>query len=112
MKSRLWMAAWVSPCSDWPSRCLPAATSRKMKVNVGSTFRPGAPVYMGQEKFKELVEQRSKGEIESLSVLGAMGGERDVFEAMSTGGLEIGAMDRGTSRSSSPGTWCSRCPMS
>ncbi len=68
----------------------------KMKVNVGSTFGPGAPVYKGQEKFKELVEQRSKGDIEVLvHPLGAMGGERDVFEAMSTGGLEMGAMGSG-----------------
>lgn len=73
---------------------LPAVAG--MKVNVGSTFGPGAPVYKGQEKFKELVEQRSKGAIEVLiHPLGAMGGERDVFEAMSTGGLEMGAMGSG-----------------
>lgn len=68
----------------------------KMKINVGSTFGPGAPVFKGQLKFKELLEKRSNGEIEVLiHPLGAMGGERDVFQAMSTGGLEMGAMGSG-----------------
>ena len=75
---------------------IPSGAGAKMKINVGSTFGPGAPVYKGQEKFKELVEQRSKGEIEVfIHPLGAMGGEREVFEAMSTGGLEMGAMGSG-----------------
>jgi tripartite ATP-independent transporter DctP family solute receptor len=68
----------------------------KMKINIGSTYGPDAPVHFGQVKFKELVEQRSKGEMEVLiHVGGAMGGERDVFEAMSSGGLEMGAMGSG-----------------
>ena len=68
----------------------------KMKINVGSTFGPGAPVFKGQLKFKELLEKRSNGEIEVLiHPLGAMGGERDVFQAMSNGGLEMGAMGSG-----------------
>jgi tripartite ATP-independent transporter DctP family solute receptor len=68
----------------------------KVKFNVGSTFGPGAPVYQGQLKFKELLEKRSNGEIEVLiHPLGAMGGERDVFQAMANGGLEMGAMGSG-----------------
>jgi tripartite ATP-independent transporter DctP family solute receptor len=68
----------------------------KIKINIGSTYGPDAPVHFGQVKFKELVEQRSKGEMEVLiHVGGAMGGERDVFEGMSTGGLEMGAMGSG-----------------
>ena len=68
----------------------------KVKINIGSTYGPDAPVHFGQVKFKELVEQRSKGEMEVLiHVGGAMGGERDVFEAMSSGGLEMGAMGSG-----------------
>ena len=31
------------------------------KINIGSTYGPDAPVHFGQVKFKELVEQRSKG---------------------------------------------------
>jgi tripartite ATP-independent transporter DctP family solute receptor len=47
-------------------------------------------------KFKELVEQRSKGDmVVQIHVGGAMGGEREVFEGMSTGGLEMGAMGSG-----------------
>lgn len=68
----------------------------KMKVNVGSSFGPGAPVYEGELKFKELLEKRSNGEIEVLvHPLGAMGGERDIFQAMANGGLEMGAMGTG-----------------
>jgi len=68
----------------------------KMKINIGSTYGPDAPVHFGLVKFKELVEQRSKGEMEVLiHVGGAMGGEREVFEAMSSGGLEMGAMGSG-----------------
>jgi TRAP-type transport system periplasmic protein len=68
----------------------------KTKINIGSTYGPDAPVHFGLVKFKELVEQRSKGDMEVLiHVGGAMGGERDVFEAMSSGGLEMGAMGSG-----------------
>jgi len=73
---------------------LPAAAG--MKINIGSTYGPDAPVHFGQVKFKELVEQRSKGDIiVQIHVGGAMGGEREVFEGMSTGGLEAGAMGSG-----------------
>lgn len=94
MKSRRWIVVlWIAVLGAVLTMA-PAIAG--MKVNVGSTFGPGAPVYKGQEKFKELVEQRSKGQIEVLiHPLGAMGGERDVFEAMSTGGLEMGAMGSG-----------------
>jgi tripartite ATP-independent transporter DctP family solute receptor len=72
------------------------ATAAKVKINIGSTYGPDAPVHFGQVKFKELLEQRSKGEMEVLiHVGGAMGGERDVFEGMSSGGLEMGAMGSG-----------------
>ena len=67
-----------------------------MKINIGSTYGPDAPVHFGQVKFKELVEQRSNGQFQvQIHVGGAMGGERDVFEGMSSGGLEMGAMGSG-----------------
>jgi tripartite ATP-independent transporter DctP family solute receptor len=73
---------------------LPVAAG--MKINIGSTYGPDAPVHFGQVKFKELVEQRSKGDMQvQIHVGGAMGGEREVFEGMSTGGLEMGAMGSG-----------------
>jgi tripartite ATP-independent transporter DctP family solute receptor len=72
------------------------AAAAKLKINIGSTYGPDAPVHFGLVKFKELAEQRSKGDMEVLiHVGGAMGGERDVFEAMSSGGLEMGAMGSG-----------------
>lgn len=70
--------------------------SAQVKINVGSVYGPGAPVHVGLEKFKELVESRSSRRIQVLlHVGGAMGGERDVFEAMSSGALEAGAMGTG-----------------
>ena len=72
------------------------AMAASIKMNIGSTYGPDAPVHFGLVKFKELVEQRSKGDMEVLiHVGGALGGERDVFEAMSSGGLEMGAMGSG-----------------
>ena len=72
------------------------AAAAKLTMNVGSVYGPDAPVHFGLEKFKELVEQRSKGDMEvQIHIGGAMGGEREVFEAMSSGGLEMGAMGSG-----------------
>lgn len=94
MKSRLWMAVCGIAVLGVALAVVPATAG--MKINIGSTYGPDAPVHFGQVKFKELVEQRSKGDMQvQIHVGGAMGGERDVFEAMSSGGLEMGAMGSG-----------------
>src|SRR3974377_1701630 len=94
MKRKTWMFLLMALVAGL-ALVMPAAAA-KVKINIGSTYGPDAPVHFGQVKFKELVEQRSKGEMEVLiHVGGAMGGERDVFEAMSSGGLEMGAMGSG-----------------
>jgi TRAP-type C4-dicarboxylate transport system substrate-binding protein len=73
MKLRVAMLVFWAALLGVALAALPALAG--IKINVGSTFGPGAPVYKGQEKFKELVEQRSKGEFEVLvHPLGAMGG--------------------------------------
>ncbi len=94
MRFRVWvlvMAACVSV-----AMVVPAGAAPKLTLNIGSVYGPDAPVHFGLEKFKELVEQRSKGDMEvHLHIGGAMGGEREVFEAMSSGGLEMGAMGSG-----------------
>lgn len=88
MKAKVWMVMPVAMVVC-VALAMPAAAA-KLKINIGSTYGPDAPAHFGQVKFKELVEQRSKGEMEVLvHVGGAMGGERDVFEAMRSGGLEI-----------------------
>jgi tripartite ATP-independent transporter DctP family solute receptor len=75
---------------------LPLEAAAKMKVNMASSYGPGAPVHFGLEKFKELVEKRSKGEMEVfIHLLGTMGGERDIFEALSQGAVETAAMGSG-----------------
>ncbi len=57
---------------------LPHPAMAKMKINMASSYGPGAPVHFGLEKFKELVEQRSNGEMEVLiHLLGTMGGGND-----------------------------------
>jgi tripartite ATP-independent transporter DctP family solute receptor len=74
----------------------PMDAAAKMKVNMASSYGPGAPVHFGLEKFKELVEKRSNGEMEVLiHLLGTMGGERDIFEALSQGAVETAAMGSG-----------------
>jgi len=94
MKLRMGVAAFCVAVLGVALMALPATAG--MKINIGSTYGPDAPVHFGQVKFKELVEQRSKGEmVVQIHVGGAMGGERDVFEAMSSGGLEMGAMGSG-----------------
>ncbi len=94
MTQKTWWMLLVVVCASI-ALAMPAGAA-KIKINIGSTYGPDAPVHFGQVKFKELVEQRSKGEMEVLiHVGGAMGGERDVFEAMSSGGLEMGAMGSG-----------------
>ena len=94
MTRKAWMFALMALVASL-ALAMPAAAA-KVKINIGSTYGPDAPVHFGLVKFKELVEQRSKGDMEVLiHVGGAMGGEREVFEAMSSGGLEMGAMGSG-----------------
>jgi TRAP-type transport system periplasmic protein len=94
MKLRMWMAALCIAVLGAALVVVPASAGTK--INIGSTYGPDAPVHFGQVKFKELVEQRSKGDmVVQIHVGGAMGGERDVFEGMSSGGLEMGAMGSG-----------------
>ena len=94
MKLRMGVVAFCAAALGVALVALPATAG--MKINIGSTYGPDAPVHFGQVKFKELVEQRSKGDMQvQIHVGGAMGGERDVFEAMSSGGLEMGAMGSG-----------------
>lgn len=94
MKSKRWMVVLVTT-AVCIALAMPAAAAN-LKINIGSTSGPGVPAHFGLEKFKELVEKRSNGEMQVLiHVGGAMGGERDVFEAMSAGGLEMGLMGPG-----------------
>ncbi len=65
----------------------------KLKINIGSIYPAEGPVHLGLVKFKEIVQQRSKGEIEAVvHTDGAKGDERDILEGMSAGGLEAGAV--------------------
>ncbi len=75
---------------------VPLHATAKMRINMASSYGPGNPVHYGLEKFKELVEKRSNGEMEVfIHLLGSMGGERDIFEALSSGSVETAAMGSG-----------------
>jgi tripartite ATP-independent transporter DctP family solute receptor len=93
MSRKLGFVVWVFVFAF--SISTPSAMA-KMKVNMASSYGPGAPVHFGLEKFKELVEKRSNGEMEVfIHLLGTMGGERDIFEALSQGAVETAAMGSG-----------------
>ena len=75
---------------------IPFQAMATVRINMASAFGPGNPVHFGLEKFKELVETRSNGEMQVfIHLLGSMGGERDIFEALSSGSVETAAMGSG-----------------
>ncbi|NMB16538.1 MAG: TRAP transporter substrate-binding protein [Firmicutes bacterium] len=68
----------------------------KQVVTFSGVYASGEAAVDVQNKFKELLEERSNGEFEVRVIIGsAMGGERDHFEAASQGALEIIAMGSG-----------------
>lgn len=70
-----------------------AAPSKKMVVNVASTFPPDSPQDKGLQKFKALVAERSGGRVDVLiHAANAMGDERQTFELLSSGSVEYGAV--------------------
>jgi len=79
MKLRMGMVALCIAVLGVALVALPAAAG--MKINIGSTYGPDAPVHFGQVKFKELLEQRSKGDMQvQIHVGGAMGsGDISIF---------------------------------
>jgi tripartite ATP-independent transporter DctP family solute receptor len=72
------------------------AQARKLTVNVASVYPPDSPTDVALSKFKELAAQRSNGRIEvSVHKSGTMGDERQTFEMMSQGSVEMGALGVG-----------------
>ena len=65
-------------------------------INFSGVYASGEAAVDVQQKFKELLEERSNGEFQVRVIIGsAMGGERDHFEAASQGALELIAMGSG-----------------
>ncbi len=61
-------------------------------INVASTFPTGSPQDQGLVRFKESLEENSDGAFEVIiHAGGAMGNERETFEMLSAGEVEIGA---------------------
>lgn len=90
---------------------VPLQATAKMKINMASSYGPGAPVHFGLEKFKELVEKRSNGEMEVfIHLLGTMGGERDIYESLSSGSVETAAMGSGDIAIFHPEYFCYEIP--
>ncbi|MCA3179125.1 MAG: TRAP transporter substrate-binding protein [Burkholderiaceae bacterium] len=72
------------------------AQGRKLTVNVASVYPPDSPTDVALSKLKELAAQRSNGRIEvSIQKSGTMGDERQTFEMLSQGSVEMGAVGVG-----------------
>ena len=65
---------------------------KEIVINVGTTGTEGTAAVVGLEKFKEEVEKQSNGKIQvKLHINGALGGEREVLEAVTLGTIEATA---------------------
>ncbi|MFM1988900.1 MAG: hypothetical protein RJA99_1857 [Pseudomonadota bacterium] len=72
------------------------AQGRKLAINVASVYPPDSPTDVALSKLKELAAQRSGGRIEvSIHKSGTMGDERQTFEMLSQGSVEMGALGVG-----------------
>jgi len=72
------------------------AQARKITVNIASVYPPDSPTDVALAKLKELAAQRSGGRIElSIHKSGTMGDERQTFEMLSQGSVEMGALGVG-----------------
>jgi len=70
-----------------------AQVPAKITINVASVYPVDSPIDKGLVKFKELVAERSDGRIEVLvQPASAMGDERQIFEMLSQGSVEYGAL--------------------
>lgn len=68
------------------------AARRPLNINVASVYAAEGNIHEGMVKFKEIVESRSDGRIRvTVHAAGAMGGEREVVEGLSSGAIEMGA---------------------
>lgn len=68
------------------------AARRPLNINVASVYAAEGNIHEGMVKFKEIVEARSNGRIRvTIHAAGAMGGEREVVEGLSSGAIEMGA---------------------
>ncbi|NMB16749.1 MAG: TRAP transporter substrate-binding protein [Firmicutes bacterium] len=75
---------------------LSTAVTAKSIITFSGVYAAGEAAVDVQNKFKELLEERSGGKYEVRVIIGsAMGGERDHIEAASAGALELIAMGPG-----------------
>jgi len=73
-----------------------SVTAETMTVNVASVFPPDSVADKALVKFKELVEERSSGQIEILlHSSGSMGNEVQIFGMLSQGSIEYGVVGGG-----------------
>jgi TRAP-type transport system periplasmic protein len=68
----------------------------KITANIASVYPPGSPLDLGLNKLKETLDQRTGGRIVlQIHRGGAMGDERQTFEMLSQGSVELGAVGSG-----------------
>ena len=68
----------------------PAAAKEKILIKIGLAVSRAHTEYKQCERFKEIVEEGSKGEIEvSIYPGGQLGSNKELFEAIKLGGLQV-----------------------
>lgn len=69
----------------------PAATSEPKTLQFGIVIGEATPQYVAVARFAEIIEEKSGGNITfDIFADGALGGEREMLEAIQTGNLDIG----------------------
>ncbi len=71
-------------------------TGNKITANVASVYPPNSPVDLGLNKLKELLAEQTGGRIAiNIHRGGAMGDEKQTFELLAQGSVELGAVGSG-----------------
>ena len=71
-------------------------TGPKITANIASVYPPGSPLDKGLDKLKETLASQTDGRIDiQIHRSGAMGDEKQTFEMLSQGSVEIGALGSG-----------------
>lgn len=86
-------------------------SGKKVTANVASVYPPGSPMDLGLNKLKETLHQQTGGRIEvQIHRGGAMGDEKQTFELLSQGSVELGAVGAGPMTTFFPKYFISEVP--
>lgn len=81
----------LAACNSDESKDKEGSNDKKVQIKVASAFQDGTPMMDAAKKFKEIVEEKSDGEIEvKLFPNGTLGGEKDNVEQIKLKEIEMG----------------------